>query len=110
PAGYVIGDVILFHTEEDEYLLVGRAPTVNWVEYHAQTGKYKVQVIRDDRSPSRPDGKLVTRRHYRFQIQGPTAPQIFEKLNGGPIPEIKFFNVGEIRIGGRAVKALRHGM
>ncbi|HUJ31415.1 MAG TPA: hypothetical protein VLY23_09055, partial [Candidatus Acidoferrum sp.] len=43
-------------------------------------------------------------------IQGPNAKQIIEKLNGGPFPEIKFFNMGEIKIKGRTVRALRHGM
>ena len=50
------------------------------------------------------------RRHYRYQIQGPNAKQVIEKLNGGPVPEIKFFNMGEITIAGRKVRALRHGM
>ena len=110
PEGYVIGDVILFHLEEDQYVLVGRAPTVNWVEYNAKKGGHSVKTIRDDRSPSRPDGNKVERRHYRFQIQGPNAPQILEKLNGGPVPDIKFFHMDRINIAGRKVRALRHGM
>jgi vanillate/3-O-methylgallate O-demethylase len=52
----------------------------------------------------------VIRSLYRYQIQGPNAKQIIEKLNGGPFPEIKFFNMGEIKIKGRTVRALRHGM
>ena len=50
------------------------------------------------------------RRVYRYQIQGPNALKVLEKLNGGPLPEIKFFNMGEIKIAGRKVRALRHGM
>ena len=69
-----------------------------------------MKVTRDPRSPSRPDGNRVERVHYRFQIQGPDAPAIFEKLNGGPIPDVRFFHVGEISIAGRKVPALRHGM
>jgi vanillate/3-O-methylgallate O-demethylase len=52
----------------------------------------------------------IVRRLYRYQIQGPKASQVLNKLNGGPIPEIKFFNMGEITIAGRKVRALRHGM
>ncbi|MEI9963618.1 MAG: hypothetical protein WDM92_01830 [Caulobacteraceae bacterium] len=55
-------------------------------------------------------GRAVKRNHYRFQIQGPKAKDVIEKLNGGPIPEIKFFFMDEINIGGRKVRALRHGM
>jgi len=35
---------------------------------------------------------------------------VLNKLHGGSIPEIKFFNMGEITIAGRKVSALRHGM
>ncbi|WP_129774402.1 vanillate/3-O-methylgallate O-demethylase [Peristeroidobacter soli] len=108
--GYVIGDGILFYVDEQELLFVGRAPTVNWLQFHAQTGGFNVAVIRDDRSTSHPNGNAVTRRHYRYQVQGPKAAQVLERLNGGPLPEIKFFNFDEITIKGRKVRALRHGM
>jgi len=108
--GYVIGDGILFHLDKDELLFVGRTPTVNWIQFHAETGGYKVQVVRDDRSPSHPRGKAVVRRHYRYQIQGPNAEKVLERVNGGPLPDVKFFNMGVINIGGRRVRCLRHGM
>ena len=108
--GYVIGDGILFHLEENEYEFVGRVPTVNWVQFHVETGDWDVELVRDDRSPSRPMGQAVTRTQYRFQIQGPNASQVIEKLNGGPIADIKFFRTDFINIKGRKVHALRHGM
>jgi vanillate/3-O-methylgallate O-demethylase len=108
--GHVIGDVIAFRLAENQFNLVGRVPTVNWVQFQAETGGYDVSLARDDRSASRPGGKPVVRRHYRYQIQGPAAPRIIEKLNGGPVPDIKFFNMDFIEIAGRKVRALRHGM
>ena len=57
-----------------------------------------------------PDGKAIYRTHYRFQIQGPEANKIFDKINGGPVPDVKFFHVDWIKIGSRRVQALRHGM
>ena len=108
--GYVIGDGILFYLAENELLFVGRTPTVNWIQFQAETGGYQVQVIRDDRSPSQPRGKAVFRRHYRYQIQGPKAAQILAKINGGPLPEVKFFTMDTINIKGRRVRCLRHGM
>ena len=108
--GYVIGDVILFRTSDESFNLVGRAPTVSWVEFHAETGDWDVEYIRDDRSPSRPMGNPVTRRHYRYQIQGPNAMQVIEKLNGGPLSDIRFFNVGKMTVAGREVPAFHHGM
>ena len=110
PAGHVIGDGILFYLAENEFVYVGRAPAANWLMFQAETGGYDVEIVKDDRSPSRPMGKPVRRKFYRYQIQGPNAWSIIECLNGGPVPDIKFFNMGEITIAGRKVRALRHGM
>ena len=108
--GYVIGDGILFHLEQNRLVFVGRAPAANWIQFHGETGGYNVRIDHDDRSPSNPRGKAVVRTCYRYQIQGPNAPRILEKLNGGPLPEIKFFHMGVINIAGRKIRALRHGM
>src|SRR5258706_3258604 len=110
PYGHVIGDGILFHLEQNTVLYVGRAPAANWIQFHAETGGFNVKTSRDDRSPSITGGKAVNRNHYRYQIQGPNAKHVIEKLNGGPIPDIKFFNMDRITIAGRKVRALRHGM
>ena len=96
--GYVIGDGILFYEDKDELVFVGRAPTVNWLQFQAETGTFKVDTIRDDRSPSAPRGKAVTRRHYRFQIQGPHAWKVIEKLNGGPLPRKSSSSTGATSI------------
>jgi vanillate/3-O-methylgallate O-demethylase len=108
--GHVIGDGILFYLAENQLLFVGRAPTANWIEFHGATGGYDLTIEKDDRSPSFPGGKPVVRRCYRYQIQGPNAWQVIEKLHGGPPPEVKFFNMDAINIAGRQVRALRHGM
>ena len=55
-------------------------------------------------------GKPVKRINWRFQIQGPNAWAIIEKLNGGPVEQLKFFNMSEMNIAGRKVRTLRHGM
>lgn len=110
PNGHVIGDHIIFREREDKFVLVGRAPTSNWLMFAASYGNWNVRLRYDPRSPSRPEGERVLREHYRFQIQGPEAGKIFEKMNGGPIPDIKFFHVDWINIGSKRVQALRHGM
>jgi vanillate/3-O-methylgallate O-demethylase len=108
--GHVIGDGILFHLEQNRLVFVGRAPAASWIQFHAETGGYDVKTEKDDRSPSNPRGKAVVRRNYRFQIQGPNAPQVIAALHGGPMPDIKFFDMGRINVAGRKVRALRHGM
>jgi vanillate/3-O-methylgallate O-demethylase len=109
--GGVIGDGILFHEAEDEYVYVGRAPAANWLLYHGETGDYKnLEITVDRRSPSRPYGRPVTRQYYRFQIQGPNAWAVIEKLNGGPLEQLKFFTMATTSIDGTTVRTLRHGM
>jgi len=110
PAGHVIGDMIIFREREDKFVLVGRAPTANWVQFQQATGKWNVRLHRDPRSDSRPDGRAIYRTHYRFQIQGPDANKVLDRINGGPVPDIKFFHVDWINVGSKKVQALRHGM
>jgi vanillate/3-O-methylgallate O-demethylase len=107
PDGYVIGDGILFFLDENKVRLVGRPSAHNWVQFHAETQDYDVMVARDERTAVNPTGR---RELYRYQLQGPTAPQVLEKATDGSVPEIKFFNLGEIRIAGHDVRALHHGM
>ena len=83
PDGYVIGDAILFHLDEHTARLVGRPSAHNWVQYHAETGGFDVQVSRDERTAVNPTGG---RELFRFQVQGPTAMQVLERANGRPLP------------------------
>jgi glycine cleavage system aminomethyltransferase T len=106
--GYVIGDVILFYLDKDLFNLVGRPPIHNWLQFHAQKGKYKVELERDERSAAR-DGDM-TRKVYRFQVQGPNAMKLIDKVIGKSAPDLKFFNMTTITIAGKQVRALRHGM
>jgi vanillate/3-O-methylgallate O-demethylase len=107
--GGVIGDGILFHLDEEQYVFVGRAPVANWLQFKGSSG-YNVDIRNDPRSPSRPYGKAVSRDVWRFQIQGPNAWQVIEKLHGGTVEQLKFFRMADMTIGGEQVRTLRHGM
>jgi vanillate/3-O-methylgallate O-demethylase len=89
---------------------VGRAPAANWLMFHGATGGYDVDIVHDDRSPSRPMGKPVHRISWRFQIQGPNAWKVIEKLHGGPLEQLRFFNMSTMNIAGHQIRTLRHGM
>jgi glycine cleavage system aminomethyltransferase T len=104
--GQVIGDAVLFGLDDFRVNLVGRPHIPNWVQYNAVAGGYDVTVERDERSLNNTRG----RRTFRFEVQGPKAWEILERVNGGPIADIKFFSMGQIRIAGRNVRALKHGM
>ncbi|MHA6615664.1 vanillate/3-O-methylgallate O-demethylase [Pseudonocardia sp. DLS-67] len=109
PDGGVIGDGILFRLAEDQLIYVGRAPVANYLQFRATQG-YDVDIKVDQRSPMRPYGKAVTRDVWRFQIQGPRAWDVIEKLNGSPLERTRFFTLGHMKIGGADVRTLRHGM
>jgi vanillate/3-O-methylgallate O-demethylase len=106
PDGFVIGDAILFYLGENKFNLVGRPPAADWVQFHIETGKYNAKVTRDQRSAEAQGIRLA----YRFQVQGPNALKVMEKAIGSAPPDIKFFNISDIKIAGKTVHALRHGM
>ncbi len=106
--GFFIGDAILFHLEEGLFDVVGHPTVINWLQFNAQAGDYKVTVERDDNSVDRAAG--TPPRLYRYELQGPTASPILAKLTGGPLPDVKFFHMTEFRVAGHRVRALRHGM
>src|SRR3984885_4934365 len=107
-SGQFIGDAILFHLEDDLFDVVGHPTVANWLQYNAETGNYRVTVERDDNSVDRPSG--TPPKLYRYELQGPTAASVVAKLTGGPLPDVKFFNMTDFTIAGHRVRALRHGL
>ncbi|HEX5672065.1 MAG TPA: aminomethyl transferase family protein, partial [Acidimicrobiia bacterium] len=106
--GYVIGDVILFYLADQTFNLVGRAPALSWISYHADIGGFDVRYDWDERTLLRKDASR--RRHYRFQLQGPNALQVVERVLGMAPPPVRFFHMTTLQIAGHSVRALRHGM
>jgi vanillate/3-O-methylgallate O-demethylase len=104
--GYVIGDAILFYLAENRFNLVGRPPAANWVQFNIETGGYNAKVERDERSAMN-QGRRKT---FRFQVQGPAALKVMQKVLGGPVPDVRFFNMSVFTIAGHPIHALRHGM
>lgn len=105
PDGYVIGDVIVFYTGEEEFISVGSEWINNWIRYNASVDDSDVRTTVpyhpfDDHDPP----------HFRFQIQGPNALDVMESVVDGPLPEIPFFQMDTIEIDGVETYALSHGM
>ncbi|HKY80302.1 MAG TPA: aminomethyl transferase family protein [Sphingobium sp.] len=105
--GYMIGDVIAFREAEDHVRLVGAPSAIHWVQFNAETGNFNVEVVRREsfygRSGDSPD-------EFRIQVQGPKALALMQEVTDKTLPDIKFFHIGEFKISGRPVRALRHGM
>jgi glycine cleavage system aminomethyltransferase T len=104
--GYVIGDAILFHLAENRFNLVGRPPAANWVQFNLQSGNYNAFAERDERSAVNQGRRKV----FRYQVQGPKALKVMEKVLRQATPDIRFFHMDVFKIAGHDVHALRHGM
>jgi vanillate/3-O-methylgallate O-demethylase len=104
--GYLIGDAILFHLAENSYDLVGHPFAIDWVRYRAEVGGYDVELELDGNSIVRQGPPKL----YRYELQGPNALAIVERLIGGEVPATKFFGMTRFTIAGHEVRALRHGM
>jgi len=106
PSGYLIGDMIIFGLGDNLVNIVGRPTVANWVEYQAQVSGHEVHCHRDERTlqNTRP------RKTFRFELQGPDAWAVLEKLNGTSIDVPKFFQMGTLNVAGRNFRSLRHGM
>ena len=107
PDGQLIGDAVLFHLEERHFDLVGHPMVLDWVQFNLETGNYDATTERDDNSFDRVSGPPKV---YRYELQGPTAAAIMEKLIAWPLPDVKFFNMATFTIAGHTVRGLRHGM
>ena len=106
PSGHLVGDMIIFGLGPQLVNIVGRPTVANWVEFKALTGGYDVNVDRDERTLN----NTKPRKTFRFEIQGPLAWSLIEKLNGRELEQPKFFQMGNIRVAGRELRSLRHGM
>ncbi len=105
-AGFVIGDGILFNLGDEGVDLVGHHLLIDWVRYNIERSGLAIETQLDGNSTVREGPPIF----YRYQLQGPRAPEVLEKLLGGPAPSIAFFHIGEFEIAGRRVRGLRHGM
>ncbi|MDQ4114408.1 MAG: aminomethyl transferase family protein [Actinomycetota bacterium] len=106
-SGYLVGDAILLRRGENDYVITGRPTAQNWIRYHAQMGKYDVELTSDP-DCSRDPSHIPP--FFRYQIQGPGAQQLIDSAFGGPLPETKFFHATDVALAGKTFRALRHGM
>ena len=105
--GNVVGDGILFCQAENEIELVGRAAGHKWLQFHAETGGWDVTVESDQIFSQNAAGQ---RRVYRYQVEGPNAVALLEKLNGAPLPDVPRTTIVSMTIAGHKVSGFRMAM
>jgi vanillate/3-O-methylgallate O-demethylase len=111
-AGYLIGDGILFYHSDDRegLVLIGHHILIDWVRYNAEKAQAAGQDVHHRLEANSAMRGGVDPTYFRYEIQGPEADHVMEKLWGGPVPDVKFFHIADLEIAGIPVKALRHGM
>ncbi|WP_430296218.1 aminomethyl transferase family protein [Sinomonas sp. B1-1] len=109
--GYLIGDGILFYNAEgpEGIVLIGHHLLIDWVRFNVEKAEADGRDVHY-RLEANSHMRQGPPTFYRYELQGPRANEVMEKVFAGPIPEIKFFHIGDVEIAGRPVKALRHGM
>jgi vanillate/3-O-methylgallate O-demethylase len=105
--GDIITDGILMRMAEDSFILSGVPASQSWVRYHADRGGYDVTYRADADSANRKEGPPAM---FRYQVQGPRAMELMERVLGAAPPAVKFFHSEEVTIAGRTLRAFRHGM
>ena len=95
--GKVIGEGILMRYAEDELQFTGGVGVV-WAIYKWFRGKHNAV------------GTVTTNDKFIFQVQGPKALSVLDKLTGENLREIGFMRFREIELCGVKVAFLRQGM
>ena len=106
PDGRLISDAIVFREAEDFLRIVGPPTASNWAQFNYEKSDYRIDCARDDNMVVPRERRDI----FRFQLQGPNALALAQEVSEGTLPDIKFFHIGEFKIAGKSVRALRHGM
>lgn len=105
-SGHLISDCIVFCESDDFLRIVGPPTASNWLQYNASKTNLNIEVTRNENMIVPRESRDV----FRFQLQGPNALPLLQEIVEGKLPDIKFFHIGEFKIAGQTVRALRHGM
>jgi vanillate/3-O-methylgallate O-demethylase len=106
PDGFLVGDAILFHEQEDFLRLVGAPFVLDWLLYQSEGTDFDVS------AELQHNWSVVEapRDVFRFQIQGKHALDLVREVIEGEVPDIPFFSIADMSIAGQPIRALRHGM
>lgn len=105
--GNIVTDGVLLRETEDRYVMSGIPAAQNWVKYQGEKLGSDVEFSTDPSSAFRGGADPGL---FRYQVQGPQAKALVEKVFGGPLPAAKFFHSIPVTLGGRNLRALRHNM
>lgn len=108
PDGYMIGDMILFHLDEETFGLTGVPEVANWLRYNVERTDYDVSADFDNSYEL--TANTEERDFFRYSIQGPNAVVTMEEAVDDSVPDIPFFRFDDVTIDGKPVRLFHHGM
>lgn len=95
--GKVIGEGVLMRSAEDEFEFQSLGPVTAWLEYNLQRGRYRAE------------GTTRVSK-FKFQVSGPKAIYVLERLADGDLRDIAFMHQRGVRVGSQELTFLRQGM
>ncbi|MZR11667.1 aminomethyl transferase family protein [Maritimibacter sp. DP07] len=93
-AGKVVAEGVLMRMSEDTYRV--QSTPARWTAYILESGHYDAT------------SRIIDT--FQFQVSGPNALALCQKVTGAEMTDIKFMHFGEFRIAGRQTFAVRQGM
>lgn len=105
PDGYLWGDGPILRFGENEFWGVPIF-TGDWINYNVETGDWDVSV-EVEFPTSYLDGDPEK---FIYQVQGPNAMDVLERVTDADLREISFYGFEEITLAGHEVIAFGHGM
>ena len=95
--GKIMGEGVLMRQAEERFVLTS-GPGVAWAFYQFHKGSWNATAVN------------VTENHFIFQVQGPNALQVMEKVTGESLRDIGFMRFRPSSIGNISFDMLRQGM
>jgi vanillate/3-O-methylgallate O-demethylase len=95
--GHVIGEGVLMRLADDEFEFQALGPVTAWLEYNLQRGGYRADAT-------------TTVSKFKYQVSGPRALYVLERLARGNLRDIAFMHQRGVRVGSHELTFLRQGM
>ena len=110
PNGKVVAEGILMNLGDDKYLMQSNT-SYTMYQYYTNAEKYpNLEVYQPDWFVLEDYGLAITANRFKFQVSGPKALALCEKITGENLKNIKFMNFHQVMINGVECVALRQGM
>lgn len=108
--GKVMAEGVLQFIDEDKYLLQSNTGYTLY-QYYKQADKYPdLKVYQPDWYVLEEYGLAITADRFKFQVSGPKALALSQKVTGENLTDLKFMNFRKVKVNNVECIALRQGM